>query len=134
MTSGDELETTTTSSDIEVIASPTSQLSLRTASPSRGRTSGNRSGGNGSKQGHTRTSSEISAVGSEESFSQIEMDRLLRKISELTEVLEVRETKLVEMSKTNLELQEKSVDLQRLAITMRCQKGSLILTLFWTAK
>ncbi len=39
------------------------------------------------------------------------MDRLLKKISELSEILEARETKLVEMSKNNHELQEKNVDL-----------------------
>jgi hypothetical protein len=135
-TSGDELETNTTSSDIEVIASPTSHLSARTISPNRsGRfhpvksgysSNGSEHGGNGSRishaqaprtAGHTRTSSEISAVGSEESFSQIEADRLLRRITELSEVLEARESKLVEMSKANLELQEKNTDLSRLALT-----------------
>lgn len=62
--------------------------------------------------GHARTGSELSGTGSEES-SQTEVDRLLRRIAELNEVLEVRETKLVEMSKANLELQEKNTDLTR---------------------
>ena len=42
-----------------------------------------------------------------------ETDRLLRKISELTEILEARETKMVELSRSNLELQEQNMDLQR---------------------
>ena len=61
--------------------------------------------------GHLRTGSEIS-VGSQES-SQSEIDRLLRKLSEMSEILDARETKLVEMSRSNFELQEKTTDLER---------------------
>ena len=75
--------------------------------------------------GHARTSSEISVSGSEESSScggngghmsilnQTEVDRLLRKLSEMNEVLEAREAKLVETSKANMELMEKNTDLTR---------------------
>ena len=56
--------------------------------------------------GHLRTESDIS-----EGSSQSEVDRLLRKLSEMTEILEARESKMVEMSRTNLELLEKSTDL-----------------------
>ena len=46
--------------------------------------------------GHARTNSEISAAGSEESHSDAE--RVLhRRVSELTELLDARETKLVEV-------------------------------------
>ena len=39
------------------------------------------------------------------------MDRLLKKMSEMTEILDARESKLVELSKSNLELQETNMDL-----------------------
>jgi len=43
-----------------------------------------------------------------------EADKLLKKISELSEVLEIREMKVFELSRTNSELQEQNVDLSRL--------------------
>ena len=46
-----------------------------------------------------------------------ETDRLLKKISELTEILEARETKMVELSRSNLELQEQNMDLQRFGVS-----------------
>ena len=69
--------------------------------------------------GHTRTGSEISAAGSEDSVgngtaaSSAEVDRLLKRISELNEVVEAREGKLVELSRANHELGEKNTDLNR---------------------
>ena len=65
--------------------------------------------------GHNRTGSELSTAGSEESSgnNSHEVERLLKRIFELNEVLEIRETKMVELSRSNLELQEKNVDLGR---------------------
>ena len=68
--------------------------------------------------GHTRTGSELSAAGSEDSSngggaahaaSSAEVDRLLKRISELNEVVEAREGKLVELSRNNHELNEERV-------------------------
>lgn len=52
---------------------------------------------------------------SEESY-QSEAERLAKKLSEATEILDAREAKLVEMSRQNFELQEKNMDLIRLAL------------------
>jgi hypothetical protein len=66
--------------------------------------------------GHFRTCSEISSVSCQsESGDSGEADRLLKKIFELSEILEARETKMVELSRSNLELQEQNVDLARYA-------------------
>ncbi|CAB4065866.1 TMF1 [Lepeophtheirus salmonis] len=110
-TSGDELETHTSSSDIEIISSPppstASSISShhRCISPSCKK----------EKQycdhkGHTRTGSELSISGSDET-SQTEIDRLLKKIKDMNEILDAREYKIVELSRCNIELQEKSTDL-----------------------
>ena len=65
--------------------------------------------------GHLRTGSEISADGSSQDSSaqSSEIDRLLRKLSEMSEILDARESKLVEMSRTNFQLQERTTDLER---------------------
>ncbi len=60
-----------------------------------------------------RSGSEISAAGSEESGTHDADHRLIKRIAELNEVLEARELKLVELSKTNLELEERNTDLSR---------------------
>ncbi|XP_040570586.1 TATA element modulatory factor isoform X1 [Lepeophtheirus salmonis] len=59
---------------------------------------------------HTRTGSELSISGSDET-SQTEIDRLLKKIKDMNEILDAREYKIVELSRCNIELQEKSTDL-----------------------
>ena len=66
--------------------------------------------------GHARTGSEVSNNGSSDDGAQIEVDRLLKKISEMNELLEARESKVVELSRSNMEIQEKNMDLSRLAI------------------
>lgn len=114
-TSGDDV-CTNTSSDIEIISSPgLSEAgggghkpcnSNCLASPGKRNSTSSRS-----KKGHLRTASEISVSCSEESFASVEVDRLLKKISDMSEILDARETKLVEMSRSNLELQEKNMDL-----------------------
>merc|ERR1711920_195697 len=65
------------------------------------------------KKGHFRTGSEVSTCPSEDSFvaPSLETEKLLKKLAEMSEILEARETKLVELSKSNLEYQEKNTDL-----------------------
>lgn len=63
------------------------------------------------KRGHQRQPSEASSGCSEDNSS--EADKLSKKILELTEVLEAREGKLVELSRTNLEIQEKNSILRK---------------------
>ena len=111
-TSDNEVEVITNfSSDIEIISSPVLSengrklqqnqqlIQAKAASPSK------------KSKGHLRSGSEISISPSEDSSSSGEIERLLKKISEMSEILEARETKLVELSKNNLELQEKNTDL-----------------------
>ena len=110
VTSGDELEleTRTTSSDIEVIASPTPQTLMGPPS----RCSG---GGGKRRQSHARTGSEISHTGSSTSNGEAtppqEVDRLTRKLQEMSELLDAREVKVLELSNANFELVEKNTDL-----------------------
>ena len=110
ITSGDELdlETRTTSSDIEVIASPTPQSAPLTGPPSR-------CGGGTRRQSHARTGSEISHTGSSTSNGDRtppqEVDRLTRKLQEMSELLDAREVKVLELSNANFELVEKNTDL-----------------------
>ncbi|XP_022908372.2 TATA element modulatory factor [Onthophagus taurus] len=119
-TSGDELETTT-SSDIEIISSPNGGDSSSTHSrhsPAKlicvkgksvepnvdsllGKMTFKRN------KGHNRELSEASSI-SEDS----EMERLARRISEVTEILESREAKLIEVSRKNAELQESNEELR----------------------
>ena len=63
--------------------------------------------------GHFRTGSEVSTCPSEDSSvaPSLETEKLLKKLAEMSEILEARETKLVELSRSNLELQEKNTDL-----------------------
>ncbi len=117
-TSGDELETNTTSSDIEIISnpsatapSPVSGVVTAKRPATTGRNGGHAANNNSSSAGHARTSSEISAAWSDDHSTHPEMDRLQRRVAELTELLEARETKLVEMSRSSHELQEQNSDL-----------------------
>ncbi|GAB0099385.1 TATA element modulatory factor [Sergentomyia squamirostris] len=116
-TSGDEVETTT-SSDIEIISNPngdsSSTNSVYRASPMKD---------NGSKypggefsgvklKGHCREASVASSqsIGSDELSNPSELERLQRRVSELSELLEKREYKLVELGRQNAELQEKHAE------------------------
>jgi len=103
-TSGDELDTNTTSSDIEVIASPTSLPARTRMRPNNGH--------HGHVRQHARTGSELSAAESEESGNG-QHEALNRKVAELSEILEAREGKLMEMSRSNHELMEQNSDLTR---------------------
>ncbi|KAJ9575477.1 hypothetical protein L9F63_007682, partial [Diploptera punctata] len=111
-TSGDELETTT-SSDIEIISSPN------------GDSSSTQSRQSPAKllhypllktdivkiKGHQRELSETSSGGSDDSHCS-EVEKLLKRIAEMTEILEARELKLIELSRTNVELHESNSDLK----------------------
>ncbi|XP_066974183.1 TATA element modulatory factor-like isoform X3 [Macrobrachium rosenbergii] len=127
--SGDEIETTT-SSDIEVISSPSldgstvargsaaasrvwasaqrglrSFLNDRSESPASDSSSNNKK--NNADKGHRRNQSNFSETSESSSEPHSpEMEKLLKKVSHLTEVLEARETKLMELSQVNAALQD----------------------------
>ncbi|XP_065564610.1 TATA element modulatory factor-like isoform X3 [Artemia franciscana] len=109
-TSGDEIETAT-SSDIEVISSPGSRAP---SSPNRCFYSGpsgdhihlNVTSSN-LKKGHRRQMSEGSSGGSDDSLAS-EVEKLMKRISEKNRILEARETKLVELSRTIASIQEEN--------------------------
>lgn len=117
-TSGDELETAT-SSDIEIISSPngdsSSAQSLCRHTPTRLQKSKCLNEPFGKLittkvKGHNRELSEASSH-SDDSHSS-EIDRLLKRISEMTEILEAREAKLIDTTRKNAELQEINDDLK----------------------
>jgi len=110
------LATTTTSSDIEVISSPLLNSDRKAVgSPITAHAKSSSTKNKPRSKGHLRTGSEISADGSSQDSSaqSSEIDRLLRKLSEMSEILDARESKLVEMSRTNFQLQERTTDLER---------------------
>ncbi|XP_068081731.1 TATA element modulatory factor isoform X2 [Anabrus simplex] len=130
-TSGDELETTT-SSDIEIISSPNgdssstqsrqspAKLPQRTVRVKPGLIAERPDSPSlemltkdsiGKTKGHQRELSETSSGGSEEG-PYPEVEKLLKRIAEMTEILEARESKLIEMSRCNVELQESNSDLK----------------------
>lgn len=120
-TSGDELETTT-SSDIEIISSPNGDSSSTQSRQSPAKVillKGKRDEPADSylckinvkkTKGHNRELSEASSI-SDDSHSS-EIDRLLKRISDMTEILESRECKLIDMNRRNAELQEQNNDLK----------------------
>ncbi|KAK9502836.1 hypothetical protein O3M35_011532 [Rhynocoris fuscipes] len=111
-TSGDELETTT-SSDIEIISSPTPNGSSTASrqSPSKSAYKSVNLGKiiTSKVKGHHREPSETSSGGSDECS---EVDKLLKKIGELTELLEARESKLIDLSRINADLHESNAELK----------------------
>nr|XP_018898968.1 PREDICTED: TATA element modulatory factor [Bemisia tabaci] len=123
-TSGDELETTT-SSDIEIISSPTNGDSSSTTSrQSPAKLLCRQSKGKMAlvvgpeiivpeaykMKGHQRAPSEASSGASDDSTSEV--DKLLKKINEMNEVLEARESKLIDLSRLNAELNENNSELK----------------------
>ncbi|KAK4876753.1 hypothetical protein RN001_009259 [Aquatica leii] len=121
-TSGDENETTT-SSDIEIISSPNGDSSSTQSRQSPAKLSSiKHKPGDANvdvllgkmtykkNKGHTRELSEASSI-SDDSHST-EIDRLLKRISEMTDILELREAKLIDFSRRNAELQEINNDLE----------------------
>lgn len=129
-TSGDDLETTA-SSDIEIISSPNGDSSSTHSRHSPAKVTLVLSGTNGSKgsqssksdanvdsllekmalkkiRGHTRELSAASSISDD-----CEIERLIKRISEMTEILEIRETKLIDVNRRNAELTELNADLNR---------------------
>ncbi|KAF5303929.1 hypothetical protein FQA39_LY01714 [Lamprigera yunnana] len=121
-TSGDENETTT-SSDIEIISSPNGDSSSTQSRHSPAKVSCIKHKVSDANvdallgkmtymkiRGHNRELSEASSI-SDDSHSS-EIDRLLKRISEMTEILELREVKLIDFNRRNAELQEINNNLQ----------------------
>lgn len=110
-TSGDELETTT-SSDIEIISSPNGDSSSTQSRQSPAKLQLSKSGDLLTKtlktRGHSRELSEIS-IGSDE--ANMEIEKLLKRVQEMTEILEARESKLIDISRINMELHEQNTNL-----------------------
>lgn len=122
-TSADEVETAT-SSDIEIISSPngdsSSTNSAYKVSPAMCSADGNAvssaAAAMSKKKGHCRESSahSIQSTASDDSrFSVSETELLLRRISELTEVLESREYKLMELGREHAELFERNSEMKQ---------------------
>ena len=140
-TSGDEIETT--SSDIEIINSPngdsSSTNSVNKISPVKGcdnfpyknsesylsdlKLNPNR--------GHSREHSEISVISltSDDSrFSPSEIDKSMKRISELSEVLEQREYKMMQLGRNNAELHEINLRLTTELEGLKKKRNSLDIT------
>lgn len=141
-TSADEVETAT-SSDIEIISSPNGGDSSSTNSAYKVSPSmcvGGGSGGSGSsgtggggmpnshmhhtisdgqqKKGHVRELSthSIQSTASDDSrlsSASTETERLVRRINEMSEILESREYKLMELGRENAELNERTADMRQ---------------------
>lgn len=111
-TSGDELETAT-SSDIEIISSPTPNGSSTASrqSPSKSAYKSVNLGKiiTSKVKGHHREPSETSSGGSDECS---EVDKLLKRIGEMSELLEARESKLIDLSRINADLHESNAELK----------------------
>ncbi|XP_023170086.2 TATA element modulatory factor [Drosophila hydei] len=118
-----------TSSDIEIISNPngdssTNSTTTRT-SPQKfkelcGSVKGHGHGLHGHKQGkgHHREPSEISLLSED---SQSELDKLVHRISELNQVIEAREQRLLQSERQNAELLERN---QQLCAHMEAAKNS----------
>lgn len=61
-------------------------------------------------RGHSRELSEIS-IGSDE--ANMEIEKLLKRVQEMTEILEARESKLIDVSRINMELHEQNANLMK---------------------
>lgn len=127
-TSGDELETTT-SSDIEIIPSPNGENSLGLRnSPAKYSLKNSKFDGATSPnlvdlllgkslvtkiRGHNRELSEVSVQSNASDDSHTsENEKLMRRLCEMAEVLEARENRLMEVSRSNAELVESNADLK----------------------
>ncbi|KAF7269317.1 hypothetical protein GWI33_017640 [Rhynchophorus ferrugineus] len=122
-TSCDELETTT-SSDIEIISSPNGDSSSTQSRQSPAKKTLLKAKTEESAidnllhkmtikkaKGHNRELSEASSI-SDDSHNNVDIDKLLKRISEMTDILESRESKLIDMNRRNAELQEQNNDLK----------------------
>ncbi|XP_017090650.2 TATA element modulatory factor [Drosophila bipectinata] len=104
-----------TSSDIEIISNPngdssTNSTATRT-SPQKFKELGSVAGGKMAlkPKGHHREPSEISLLSED---SQSELDKLVQRISELNQVIEAREQRLLQSERQNAELQERNQELR----------------------
>lgn len=137
-TSGDELETAT-SSDIEIISSPncdsSSTNSCNKVSPKAEFPYQNSESFlaelNLDRKGHSRELSEVSvlSLASDESpGTPAELEKLLKRVTELSEVLEQREYKMVQMGRTNAELVETNNRLTQELDGIKKNRNSLDMT------
>lgn len=126
-TSGDELETAT-SSDIEIIPSPNGEGHGFRNSPAKYAFKQSKFDGTTSPnlvdlvlgkslatkiRGHNRELSEASVQSNTSDESQgSENERLMRRLCEMAELLEARENRLLEMSRSNADLAESNADLK----------------------
>ncbi|KAJ8715850.1 hypothetical protein PYW08_013135 [Mythimna loreyi] len=126
-TSGDELETAT-SSDIEIIPSPNGDGHGFRNSPAKYAFKQSKFDGTTSPnlvdlvlgkslatkiRGHNRELSEASVQSNTSDESQgSENERLMRRLCEMAELLEARENRLLEMSRSNADLAENNADLK----------------------
>ncbi|CAB3222032.1 unnamed protein product [Arctia plantaginis] len=126
-TSGDELETAT-SSDIEIIPSPNGDGHGFRNSPAKYTFKQSKFDGSTSPnlvdlvlgkslatkiRGHNRELSEASIQSNTSDESQgSENERLMRRLCEMTEILEARENRLMEVSRSNAELAESNSELK----------------------
>ncbi|XP_065083861.1 TATA element modulatory factor-like [Ochlerotatus camptorhynchus] len=113
--SGDEIETAT-SSDIEIISSPNGDSSSTNSGAYRASPLKITDGKSNidilmiKKRGHTREPSEVS-VQSGNSDDLSEAEKLMRRITEISEILEQREFRLLELGRQNAELHEQNCQL-----------------------
>lgn len=139
-TSADEIETTT-SSDIEIISGPNGDSSSHTSSvagvviackssklPTHSQfvVFGNPSG---KKKGHYRELSEASTYSLQsesgsDGCSHSEYEKLAQKITELTEVIENRECKLVQLGRENAQLHEQNAEFKSKLDALQLQVDS----------
>lgn len=141
--SGDELETAT-SSDIEIISSPNCDSSS-TASCTKALSSPKKEDSDSfpyqnseqflnnlkmDHKGHSRELSEVSvlSLASDECGSPSETEKLLKRISELSENLEQREVQLVNMGRSNAELTEINLKLNQELDAVKRGRNSLDMT------
>ncbi|XP_048487519.1 TATA element modulatory factor [Plutella xylostella] len=126
-TSGDEVETAT-SSDIEIIPSPNGDNhSFCRSSPAKYAFKQSKLDGSTSPnlvdlvlgkslaskiRGHNRELSQASIQSNTSDDSGSENDKLMRRLCEMAEILEARETRLMEVSRSNAELAESNADLK----------------------
>lgn len=139
--SGDELETAT-SSDIEIISSPNGDSSstascTKVTSPKKDTDSFPYQNSESfltnlkmEHKGHSRELSEVSvlSLASDECSSPSETEKLLKRISELSENLEQREVQLVNMGRSNAELTEINLKLNQELDSVKRGRNSLDMT------
>ncbi|XP_065364104.1 TATA element modulatory factor isoform X2 [Calliphora vicina] len=135
--SNDEMETAT-SSDIEIISNPNGDASSTASTTTRTSPLKNdkkieninistppMAANNTTltnRKGHCREPSEISIL-SMDSQSEDEIEKLLKRISELNSLVEARELRLLQSERQNAELQERNNELQALVNTNNLQSS-----------